>query len=212
MRFDIPVDPSSPQAQEWIRQELAKPEYQAAKPTWFDLASKAVGDWLASLFQVPAGNAGSVLLAVVLLLLAALIVGAFVVFGLPRVNRRSAAHRRPLFGEDGIRSAEELRRSAANAARAGDWVVAIEERFRALAVDLDERTLVTLSPGTTATEFAERVTMIAPAETEALRTASRAFDEVRYLDRNGTESSYQLLVALDHRLQQLRPVPQPVAS
>ncbi len=77
MRFDIPVDPSSPQAQEWIREELAKPEYQAAKPTWFDIAAKAVQDWIESLLQGPTGDAGPVLLLVVVLVIAALIVCLF---------------------------------------------------------------------------------------------------------------------------------------
>ena len=84
MRLDIPVDPSSPDAQDWIRTELTKPEYQTAKPTWFDLASKAVMDWIQSLFSGPTGDAGPVLLAVVVVLIAALVVIAFVIFGRPR--------------------------------------------------------------------------------------------------------------------------------
>ncbi len=79
LRLDVPVDPSSPQAQDWLRNELAKPEYQAAKPTWFDLASKAVQDWLGSLFNGPTGDAGPVLLLVVVLVVAALIVAAFLI-------------------------------------------------------------------------------------------------------------------------------------
>lgn len=205
MRFDIPVDPSSPEAQEWIRQELAKPEYQAAKPTWFDLASKAIGDWLASLLNGPSGDAGPVLLVVVVLLVAGVIVAAFFIFGRPRANRRSPAARRPVFGADDTRTAEELRRSATAAASASDWVLAIEEQFRAIAVALDERTLVAVSPGTTATEFAARAATVAPAEAEKLREAARIFDDVRYLERPGTEAGYQLLVGLDQRLQSLRP-------
>ena len=201
---DIPVDPSSPEAQEWLRDELARPQYQAAKPTWFDLASKAVQDWLASLFQGPGGNAGPVLLLVVVLVVAGLIVVAFFVFGRPRVNRRSALARRSLFGDDDARSAAELRAAAERAARAGDWVVAVEEQFRAIAVSLDERTLVRVSPGTTATEFALRAADVAPDEREALRAAARAFDDVRYLDRPGTEAAFQQLVALDQRLQRVR--------
>jgi len=212
MRFDVPVDPSSPEAQDWLRGELAKPEYQAAKPTWFDLASKAVQDWLGSLLNGPTGDAGPVLLAVVVLVVLGLIIAAFLIFGRPRVNRRTAAGRRALFGADDTRSADELRRSAAAAAQAHDWVLAIEEQFRAVAVGMDERTLVTVTPGTTATEFAARAAQVAPAEAEPLREAAKAFDEVRYLDRTGSESGYQQLVALDGRLQQVRPQPVSAAS
>ncbi|MDR6973289.1 DUF4129 domain-containing protein [Leifsonia shinshuensis] len=204
IHVDVPVDPSSPEAQEWLRDELARPEYQAAKPTWFDLASKAVQDWLASLFQGPGGDAGPVLLLVVVLIVAGLIVTAFLVFGRPRINRRSSLERRALFGSDAIRSAAELRASAERAARSGDWVTAVEEQFRAIAAGLDERTLVLVSPGTTATEFSQRAADAVPAERDALRQAARSFDEVRYLDRPGTESAYQQLVALDQRLQGAR--------
>lgn len=208
MRFDIPVDPSSPDAQEWIRNELTRPEYQTAKPTWFDLASKAVLDWLQSLLSGPTGDAGPALLAVIVVIVAALIVVAFVIFGRPRANRRSVAARRAVFGDDDTRTAAELRASASAAARTGDWVSAIEEQFRAIAVGLDERTLVRVTPGTTATEFAVRAASIAPAEAESLREAARAFDDVRYLGRPGTEARYQSLVALDQRLQQVRPAQQ----
>lgn len=212
LRLDVPVDPSSPQAQDWLRNELAKPEYQAAKPTWFDLASKAVQDWLGSLFSGPAGDAGPVLLVVVVLVVAALIVAAFLIFGRPRVNRRAASDRRALFGADDARSADELRRSAAEAARAADWPLAIEEQFRAIAAALDERTLVDVRPGTTATEFAAQAARSAPGQAAELRQAARTFDEVRYLDRPGSEAGYQQLVALDAELQRIRPAQEAVVA
>lgn len=203
MPFDIPVDPSSPEAQEWLREELARPEYQSAKPTWFDLAAKAVQDWIESLFQGPAGSAPSVILVAIVLVLAGLIVAAFLIYGRPRLNRRSAVETRSLFGSE-LRSAAELRASAESAARAGDWTTAIEERFRAIAAALHERTLVRVSPGTTATEFAQRAAGVFPDEADPLRAAARSFDEVRYLDRPGTESAYQQAVALDQRLEAAR--------
>lgn len=212
MRLDIPVDPSGPQAQEWIREELARPEYQAAKPTWFDIASKAVQDWIDSLLQGPTGDAGPVLLLVAVLIVAGLIVTAFVIFGRPRVNRRSSLERRPLFGADDTRTARELRASAQEAAERADWVLAIEEQFRAIAVGLDERTLVSVTPGTTATHFAVAAATVLPAEREQLAEAARSFDAVRYLGRAGSSAAYQQLVALDQRLQQARPtLPEPVA-
>lgn len=203
MPFDIPVDPSSPEAQEWLREELARPEYQSAKPTWFDLAAKAVQDWIESLFQGPAGSAPSVILVAIVLVVAGLIVAAFLIYGRPRLNRRSAVETRSLFGSE-LRSAAELRASAESAARAGDWTTAIEERFRAIAAALHERTLVRVSPGTTATEFAQRAAGVFPDEADPLRAAARSFDEVRYLDRPGTESAYQQAVALDQRLEAAR--------
>jgi hypothetical protein len=213
VHLDVPVDPSSPQAQEWIREELARPEYQAARPTWFDLASKAVQDWIDALLRGPTGDAGPVLLLVVVIVIAALIAVAFVIFGRPRVNRRSALDRRALFGADDLRSASELRRSAQEAANAGDWVLAVEEQFRAIALGLDERTVLSVTPGTTATHFAAAAAAIVPAERDQLTAAARAFDDVRYLGRPGTPSTYQQLVALDQRLQRTRRAdrPEPVS-
>lgn len=203
--LQIPVDPSSPDAQQWILGELAKAPYQAAKPTWFDLASKAVQDWITSLFQGPGGNAGPVLLAVVVIVITGLIVAAFLIFGRPHLNRRTADGRRALFGDDDRRTADELRASAAAAARVGDWAQAIEERFRAIAQSLDERTIVSVTPGTTAVEFAARTALAVPEERDELTASARAFDEVRYLERPGDEGQYRRLVSLDERLRAARP-------
>jgi hypothetical protein len=105
LSMSVPVDPDAPQAHDWLVQELAKPEYQAAKPTWFDLASKAVQDWLASLFSTGSGSSDGLLLFVIVLLGAGLLAVAFVVFGLPRLNRRARAKTTSLFGADDTRDA-----------------------------------------------------------------------------------------------------------
>ena len=201
----IPVDPDAPQAHDWLIRELAKPEYQAAKPTWFDLASKAVQDWFSSLFSTGSGSFDGVLLIVIVLLAAGLLAVAFVVFGLPRLNRRSRAKVDSLFGAGDTRDAETLRRSAERAARAGDWTLAVEERFRAIAQSLDERTIVMLMPGTTANDFASRASIAIPAERQRLAAAARTFDGVRYLGHAASPEQYDELVALDSALQAARP-------
>jgi hypothetical protein len=203
--LSIPVDPDAPQAHDWVVQELAKPEYQAAKPTWFDLASKAVQDWLASLFSSGGGSFSGVLLIVLTVVVIALLAVAFIVFGLPRINRRSRLAGDALFGADDTRDAATLRSSAERAARAGDWALAVEERFRAIAQSLDERTIVMLTPGTTANGFAVRAASAVPAESERLAAAARTFDGVRYLGRTAVAAQYDELVALDQSLQAARP-------
>ena len=203
--MSIPVDPDAPQAHDWLVQELAKPEYQAAKPTWFDLASKAVQDWLASLFSTGTGSFSAVLLIVIVLLAAALLAVAFIVFGLPRINRRSRLESDSLFGAGDTRDAATLRSSAEGAARAGDWTLAVEERFRAIAQSLDERTIVMLMPGTTANDFAARASTAVPAERQRLASAVRTFDGVRYLGHTASPDQYEELVALDTALQAARP-------
>ncbi|XAO69436.1 DUF4129 domain-containing protein [Diaminobutyricibacter sp. McL0608] len=201
----IPVDPDAPQAHDWVVQELAKPEYQAAKPTWFDLASKAVQDWLASLFSAGGGRFSGLLLVVIVLVAVVLLVVAFVVFGLPRINRRSRLGSETLFGAEDARDSATLRRASDRAAATGDWTLALEERFRAIAQSLDERTIVMLLPGTTANGFAARASSAVPAESQRLANAARTFDRVRYLGGSATQAQYDELVALDTALQAARP-------
>ena len=112
---DVPVDPDADTARDLLLGELGKPVYQEARPTWFDLASKAVGDWLASL-RVPDGSGFSGLIPlVVVIVVVVLVLVAFLVFGRPRLNRRSQHSAGALFGDDDSRSAAELRAAAARA-------------------------------------------------------------------------------------------------
>ncbi|MFC6354832.1 DUF4129 domain-containing protein [Luethyella okanaganae] len=202
--IDVPVDPEAPEARQWLIDELAKPPYQAAKPSLFDHASKAVWDWLNSLF-VPTGDAFDGWLPILVVgVVVVLIAVAFLVFGLPRLNRRSRTAI-PLFGIDERRSAGDIRQAARAAAASGDWSLAIEEQFRAIASDLSSRTILNVTPGTTANEFARAAAYSFPAEREGLRTAAAAFDEVRYLDRAGTEDGFRHVLALDERLRTTRP-------
>jgi hypothetical protein len=203
--LDIPVEPGRDEARDWLLGELSKPEYQAARPTWFDLVSKAVGDWFASL-RVPDGSGlGALVPLIVVLVIVGLIVVAFLVFGRPRLNRRSRVEPGALFGDDDTRSAEELRRSAQRAAAAGDFDTAVEESFRALARALTERTVVFTAPGTTAQDFAGRAGRAFPAEQPELRAGAVLFDGVRYLGEPGTREAYERIVTLDRRLTGRRP-------
>ncbi|WP_354499715.1 DUF4129 domain-containing protein [Mycetocola sp. 2940] len=197
--------PDAPEARDWLIEELSKPEYTAARPSLFDLLSQEFFAWLARLFQ-PGASVGLDWLpvAVVGLVIAGLVV-ALVIWGVPRVNRRS----RPatgLFGDDDRRTASELRRAAAAAASAGDWTLAVLEQFRAVARGLAERTIVLVSPGTTAHDVAGRASAAFPAASDDLAGAADVFDRVRYLGSDGTPADYERLRRLDGRLQKDVPV------
>jgi hypothetical protein len=206
--FAIPVDPDSPEAQRWLIEELAKSPYQTARPSWLDQLAKTITDWITSLVnglgsvQVP--GAGTALNLVVGAMVIVLLVIAFLVFGLPRLNRRSAVTGE-LFGEDDARDAASLRRDAERAAESGDYTTAITELFRALARRLDERTLVSFFPGSTARDVAVRAGQVFPDAAGPLLDAARAFDGVRYLDAVGTASQWERLVALERELRSARP-------
>jgi len=203
--LDVPVDPDAPDARKLLLDELGKPEYAAARPTLIDRIAQAIQDWLGS-FQGPAdGSVPDIFPLVVTVLVVGLIVAAFFVFGRPRLQRRSAVAGALFSDDDDTRTSAELRSSAQRAAAAGDFVVAIEEMFRAVARQLAERTVVSVTPGTTAQEFAARAGRTFPEHGGRLARGARSFDGVRYLDRSGSREEFDEVSALDRDLLSARP-------
>ncbi len=204
---DVPVDPDGPEARRWLLDELAKPAYQAAQPSPFDQLVQQIEDWINSLInglgsvQIPGiGNLlGLVAIAIVIVLL----VIAFLIFGLPRISRRSSAGG-ALFAEHDARDAATMRRDAERAAASGDYTAAIAELFRALARGLDERTLVSTFPGSTASDLAGRAGQVFPDAASRLHDAAASFDGVRYLGATGTVAQWDQLVALERELRTAR--------
>jgi len=200
----VPVDPDGPQGQQWLRDELAKPEYEAAKPNWFDRLSAEFFEWLGSLLGDGDGGPPGAGLVIILVIVAVVVLLAFLIFGLPRINRRSRITG-TLFGDDDARTAAAMRKAAEDAARTSDYALAIAEMFRAIARGLAERTVLTTSPGTTAHDFAARAGTAFPEQAIALDVAAIAFDEVRYLDRPGSAEQYAAVAALETELRTAKP-------
>src|SRR5690554_1673847 len=200
---EVPVDPEADEARDWILRELSDLKYKAAKPTWFDRLSAAIFEWFESLFTGTPAGPSPLLLAVIVVIIVAALVAAFVIFGMPALNRRSAVTG-ALFGTDDDRSADAMRRAADAAASAGDWALAIEESFRAIARGLAERTILATTPGTTAHGFAVRAGAAFPALVPQLASAADTFDRVRYLGKAGTEDEYRAVAALERELRSAR--------
>jgi hypothetical protein len=205
-RTAIPVDPDADEARQWLLRELAKPEYEAAKPTWFDRLSAAVGEWFANLRIGGLDGPPVVGLLVVLGCLLVVVVIAFLVFGLPRLRQRSAVGGE-LFGVNDVRSAAQLREAATSLAARGDYAEATAEMFRAIARGLAERVIVDTAPGTTAHGFAVRAAGEFPAFGQRLGEAADIFDGVRYLSAPGTEDHYRAVAALEGDLRSATPRP-----
>ncbi len=203
-QFDVPVDPSAPDAQRWLIDELSQPVYQSAKPTLFDRVAKSIGDWLNSLQLGSVHGPPALGIGVIVLIVVAGIVVALLIFGIPRLNRRSTLTA-ALFGEDDARDAARIRQDSEAAARAGDYSSAVADMFRAIARGLAERTIVTASPGTTAHDFATKAGAAFPRLGARLSNSAAAFDEVRYLGRVGTEQQYGSIAALERELRATRP-------
>ncbi|WP_211196005.1 DUF4129 domain-containing protein [Agromyces sp. H66] len=208
---EIPVDPDAPEARRWLEDELSKPEYQSAQPTAFDLAMQAIRDWIAALFEGATGIPEPLLALAAVTIVVVLVVVGLLVFGLPRLRHRRRAAR-PLFDDADRRDLETLRRAAAAAAAAGDWPLAIEERFRALARGIVERDLIRVHPGTTARGVADAAAAPFPDHGPALRAAAADFDAVRYLGREGTRDRYDALTVLERTVADTAPVGAPEAG
>lgn len=200
----VPVVPDAPEARRWLQEELAKPVYEAARPTWFDRASQAFFDWLGSL-SAPGGDGwGDWVPVIVIAFVLVAAVAAWLIYGLPRRNRRVRASVE-MFGADDRRSAADMRLAAQAAAEAENWSLASEEIFRSLAANLFERTVLTVTPGTTAHGFAERASTAFPDAGPRLRDAADVFDRVRYLGVDGAEADFRALAALESDLRDREP-------
>jgi hypothetical protein len=205
-----PLDPSALNARTQLIHELAKSQYQTPKSTWVQSFVQGLENWFNSLFSgvrvnSPGGSAPSLIGIVIVVLIVAAVVVGFLVFGVPRINRRSAISG-ALFGENDDRDSDALRRAAEQAAASGDFATAIEEGFRAIARGLAERVVVTTFPGTTAHTFAAEATRVFPGFGAELARAADAFDAVRYLGERGTEADWLAIAALESGLRRARPL------
>lgn len=210
-----PLTPTAEHARQQLLQELSKPQYQSGRPNAGTLITQQLSDWFQNLIDwinslFGKGGLGLgpgttiVVVVIALVIIAALVVG-FVLFGVPRLNRRSRSLG-SLFGDEDNRDSTTLRRAAERAADAGDYTTAIEEEFRSIARGLSERTVVSTFPGTTAHGFAVEATASFPSYGAALARAADAFDAVRYLGVAGTEGEWLAMRSLEQSLRTTRPI------
>jgi hypothetical protein len=202
--LDIPVDPDRPEARRLLAEELAKQEYQAAKPTWWDQLLGQFTDWIDSLQFGGSSGPPAFGMLVLLVVIAVLLLIAFLIFGLPRINRRSTVTG-SLFGDDDPRTAAQIRAAGEAAAARGDYTLAVAELYRSIARGLAERTVLSTSPGTTAHDFARRAGLAFPARASDLSASAIAFDDVRYLGGEGTREQYELVERLERQLRAAKP-------
>ncbi|BDZ42904.1 hypothetical protein GCM10025865_22030 [Paraoerskovia sediminicola] len=169
---DVPVTPAPEVAQEWIRNELARPEYGENQ----NLIGRFL-DWLGQLGGDAPSIPGSVLIVAVVAVVVAVAL-ALLVTG--RVRRSSRAPAQSTVLEDDGRTAEQIGSAADAARRAGDWTTAVLERFRAIVRSLEERVIIDDRPGRTAHEVSGDARARLPQASAALEAAGALFDDVCY--------------------------------
>jgi hypothetical protein len=174
----VPVDIGRDQAAAAAQAELAKPAYQAARPSLVEQVTHWLDDLVARVVRAvaavgPGGIVGLLALAAVVVLIVVL-----VRWRVGPLRRSDAADRSVFVGQ--VRSAAAYRADADRAAASGDWDQAVRQRFRALVRGLEERDLLDMRPGRTADEAAAEAARLLPAVAQGLMSAARIFDDVAY--------------------------------
>ncbi|MGL4743152.1 MAG: DUF4129 domain-containing protein [Dermatophilaceae bacterium] len=202
MRADPPLDPTSPEARDWLEEELRKGIYQE-QPGLLDRVLNWIDDLLsADTAGGPGLPAWSVTVAVVIVL-------AVVALVLARTLRRdrrmtSAATAGVLDGP--ARSAAEHRDQARRALAVGDADTAVVEGYRAVARAAVERAVLDDLPGRTAHEVAVALAPAFAAHTTGLTDAADVFDAVHYGHRAATRAQAEDVLALDGEIARTTPV------
>lgn len=202
---DVPLTPSADDARAWAEAELSKAIYND-QPTLLEQLLNWLQELWESLMSWNEG-VGPVVLPLVVLAVVGLIVAAALLIGGPvrrRRLRQRAASTVVLDGDE--RSAKELRAAAEAAAAAGDFSLAVLERFRAIVRSLDERVVLEDRPGRTAHEAATEAGLGLPDCAQGLLGASQTFDAVCYGDLHATREHYDRVVAVDEQAATARPV------
>ena len=197
-----PLDPSSPEAQQWVRDELADGQY-LTEPSWWQRFVEWITEHLGGGFGGPSLPPAW---TVVLVVLVALGVVALVLL---RTVRPEAAARRSLgttgaMDDEGL-SAADYRTRAQEATAREDWDAALLDAYRALAASAVERTLLTELPGRTAHEVAVSLAPVFPDHADALASAAASFDDVRYGHHRTTRGQAMATTELDTELLRARP-------
>lgn len=203
LRLDVPVEPDRETAREWLFEELARPEYASDRT----LLQRFV-DWFLGLFdfQLPGLTMPPLQLALVLVgIVAVVVLIAWWIAGPVRTSRA----RRPVAAvvdEDDTRTSAQMRAAADAAALAGDWSMAVVERFRAVVRSLEERVVLDPRPGRTAQEAAADAGVRLPALAAGLRRGAGLFDDVEYGKLTARPQDDVALRELDAAIGSARPL------
>jgi hypothetical protein len=198
---DIPVDIGRDDARRAALRELAKPVYQEAKPSLTVRAMRWLLEHAGRLLDLadsaPGGPFGIVLLGII-----ALVIVLLIRFGVGPFARITATD--SVVFSDVARNAADHRAAADTAAAAGDWAVAVRERFRAVIRQLEEDGRLDGRPARTADEAAADAGRSLPAHAADLRAGARIFDEVLYGEHPASATQDQRLRALDDAIRASR--------
>lgn len=178
--------------------ELSKSIYHRNSDPWPVRLMRAIGRFIDHLLNhafghAPGGGWGALIIVLVIAALVGLVIWRF---GPPARNQAMP----PLFTQGTSDTAADHRLRAAQAAEAGDWHAAVVERMRALARELEERGVLDVRPGRTATELSAEAATQLPAAAAALTAAARVFNSVAYGGVQADGGSLTTVAAADEMI------------
>ncbi|MBO1266824.1 DUF4129 domain-containing protein [Arthrobacter cavernae] len=198
-----PVTPDRDEARRWAIEELAKPQYPAAQPSWLDQLWRDFLDWLASLDSGNTGPNGDIAVALFGALAVVLVIVA-VILVRPRLNARRRTAKDVFDGEPAL-DADVYRSRASAAAGRSDWQTAVVEQFRALVRSAEDRTVIEARAGRTADEAAAQLGQAFGPARQRLDSAATVFDAVRYGKAGASAADYEAVRNLDADLEAMKP-------
>lgn len=161
-----------------MEEVLSRPEFEDAKPRWWEAVLDAIGDFFGRIFDaVSAGDRGSIIGTVVLV--AVVVAAGALLVRFARTVRRDAAVAVALDVQIG-RSPRGWLAEAADHEQATRWREAVRCRYRALLAQLAEAGLVDEVRGRTSGEYRAAVAGDVPAAAAAFDDATRVFDLAWY--------------------------------
>lgn len=204
-----PVTPDADTARRWATEELARAEYHRSGTSLLE----RVAEWLQHLLGGLDGTRLPSAWLTLVLVVVVLVVG-LVAWRVAGPVRRDARAPRPGAAvlEDDTRSAAQLRAAADAAAGAGDWALAVVERFRAVVRGLEERAIVLDVPGRTADEVARAAGAELPDQADGLLAGAAVFDAVLYGGRRAGPADDQAARTLDAAVRAARRDPARLAA
>ncbi|MFE4197796.1 DUF4129 domain-containing protein [Paenarthrobacter sp. NPDC056912] len=202
--LEPPVTPDREEARRWATEELSKPQYPDARPSWLDQMWRDFLDWLTSLEGDGTGPGNTFGVPLIIALAVILIVVAIVVVR-PRLNVRRKTSAADIYGDDSRVDADGYRKRAAVAADDGDWAAAVVEQFRAIVRSAEERDVIDARAGRTADEAAEELGRVFGGAQVLLDRVAHLFDAVRYGDQAASKAEFEATRQLDSDLQAMAP-------
>jgi hypothetical protein len=200
--FEPPVDPNREEAQRWAVEELSKPQYASAKPSWIDEVWNQFVEWLRSLNGDPI-NGPNIAMPLIGALAVVIIVVAVIAVR-PRLNARRKESAEVFDAESSV-NADTFRARASAAAARADWHTAVVEQFRAVVRSAEDRAIIDIQAGRTADEAAAQLGQAFGAASSRLGDAARLFDGVKYGKAAATASDHGAVLALDTELSATKP-------